>query len=98
MSNPPTFPKFAAAILLALASAGRAETLEEITNEALRKNPELRVLEQDLAAASGAVTTAATFANPELSIAPGVKQVREGGRRTSEFHIEAGFSQVFKFP
>jgi cobalt-zinc-cadmium efflux system outer membrane protein len=98
MSISSRFPKLAAAILLALAVAGRAETLEQITAEALRESPQLRLLEQDLAAARGGVTSARTFANPELSIAPGVKQVRESGRRNTEFHIEAGFSQLFKFP
>lgn len=76
----------------------RAETLEQITAEALRNNPELRVLEQSVAGAKGAVTTARTYSNPELTVAPGVKRVRESGNSKSEFHGVFELSQLFKFP
>jgi cobalt-zinc-cadmium efflux system outer membrane protein len=93
-----SFPKFAAVILLALAAAARSETLEQITSESLRSNPELKVLEQSIAAARGGVLTARTLDNPELTLAPGVRQVQEGGRNASLFHGEVSLSQLFKFP
>jgi cobalt-zinc-cadmium efflux system outer membrane protein len=79
----------------ALASA---ETLEKITAEALRNNPELRALEQGVAAAKGGVRTARTLQNPELSVAPGFRQIEESGRTATLFHGEFALSQLFKFP
>ena len=85
------------ALLLAYAT-GSAETVQQITAEALRNNPELRILEQSIAAAKGGVVTARTFQNPELTIAPGVRQLQDGGRNASLFHGEFSLSQLFKFP
>lgn len=73
-----------------------AESLERITAEALRNNPELRAFEQSVAAARGGVRTARTFSNPELTIDPGFRHLREGNIR--EFHGEFSLSQLFKFP
>src|SRR5215471_3664811 len=84
--------------LLLTCTTGLAETLEQITGEALRNNPELRVLEQSITAAKGSVVTARTFQNPELTIGPGVRQVQEGGRNANLFHAEFSLSQLFKFP
>lgn len=84
--------------LLFGAVATRAETLPQLTAEALRNNPELRVLKQGVAAAKGGVTTAQTYSNPELTLAPGVKQVRDAGNSKSEFHGIFELSQLFKFP
>ena len=75
-----------------------AETLEQITAETLRNNPELQVFEESVRAAKGGVTTARTFSNPELNIGPGVRQVQEGGRNANLFHAEFSLSQLFKFP
>ena len=75
-----------------------AETLEQITAEALRHNPELQVFEQSVAAAKGNVRTAKTLSNPELSVAPGFRRTREAGTRTDEFHGEFSLSQLFQFP
>ena len=86
------------AVVLATAASGRAETLEQMIAESLRNNPELRVLERSIASANGGVTTARTLANPELSLAPGLRRTREGGDRTTEFHGEISLSQLFKFP
>src|SRR5689334_19192114 len=83
--------------LLALLSAS-AETLEQITREALRNNPELQAFEQSVRAAQGGVVTARTFPNPELTIGPGLRQVQEGGRNANLFHTEFSLSQLFKFP
>ena len=75
-----------------------AETLEQITAEALGHNPELQVFEQSVAAARGNVRTAKTFSNPELSVAPGFRRTREVDDRKDEFHGEFSLSQLFQFP
>ena len=76
------FYRFAKTLFLILITATPplfAETLEQITADALRNNPELQVVEQDIAAAKGGVITARTYANPELTVAPGVLHSRGGG-------------------
>lgn len=85
-------------ILITAAPPLFGETLEQISAEALRNNPELRVLEQSIAAAKGGVKTAKTFSNPELTIAPGARRLRESGNSSSEFHGDFALSQLFKFP
>jgi len=85
------------ALLLGCATA-HAETLKQITAEALRNNPELRVLEQSITAAKGGVKTARTLSNPELTIAPGARHLREAGENETIFHGEFALSQLFKFP
>ena len=89
----------------ACASARAAEpagksgmSLGEATSAALRHNRELRVFEGGIAASKGGVTTAKTVANPELTLAPGVKRTRDAGVTTSEFHGVVELSQLFKFP
>ena len=84
--------------LLISAGAARAETLAQFTAEALRNNPELRVVEQAIAAAKGGVTTARASSNPELSVVPGVRRVQEGGGEADLFHAELSLTQLFKFP
>lgn len=90
--------KLAISALLASAAVARAETLEQIDAEALRNNPELRVLEQSIAAARGGVTSARAFSNPELSVVPGARRTRNGNDRANEFHGEISLGQLFKFP
>ena len=75
-----------------------AETLEQMTAEALRENPELRAFEQSVAAAKGGARTARTVQNPELTIDPGVRRVQEAGRNANLFHAEFALSQLLKFP
>jgi outer membrane protein, heavy metal efflux system len=74
--------------------------LDSAIAEALAKNPELRVLEADMAAAHGEVVTAKTWQNPELTVAPGVRRIKgEGGvGGETEFHGEFSLSQLFLFP
>jgi outer membrane protein, heavy metal efflux system len=84
--------------LLVSAAFAHAETLDQITAEAVRNNPELRVFEQSVAAAKGGVRTARTYANPELTLAPGMKRTRDVGSSNSEFHGLLELSQLFKFP
>ena len=89
---------FATIALLLGCLRAHADTLEQITAEALRNNPELRVLEQSIAAAKGGVKTARTLSNPELTLAPGFRRTREGDSSRNQFHGELGLSQLFKFP
>ena len=91
-------PRFLIPALLAASSVAAAETLQEVTAEALRKNPELQVFEQSIVAAKGKVTTARTFSNPELTVAPGLKRTSDVGATSDEFHGDFAVSQLFKFP
>ena len=80
-------------------SAGKpGMSLGQATAAALRHNRELRVFEAGIAASKGGVTTAKTVANPELTIAAGMKRTRDAGVTTSEFHGVVELSQLFKFP
>src|SRR5206468_5378035 len=87
-----------AATAMASALAARGETLSQLTQEALRNNSEFRVLEATVAAAKGGVTTAKTWQNPELTAAPGVRQLKENNKSETLFHGEFGLNQLFKFP
>jgi cobalt-zinc-cadmium efflux system outer membrane protein len=89
---------FLSLVFFIAAPLAYTETLEQITSEALRNNPELQVFEQSLAAAKGGVRTARTLSNPELTIAPGTRHLGEGNSSTREFHGEFTLSQLFKFP
>lgn len=84
--------------LLVSATALYGETLDQLTAEALRKNPELQVFERSVASAKGGIVTARTFQNPELSVAPGFRRTRAEGGSQNEFHGELALSQLFKFP
>jgi len=75
-----------------------ADTLEQITAEALRKNSELQAFEQGVTAAQGGVRTARTLQNPELTVAPGFRRIDEGRKTADLFHAEFGVSQLIKFP
>ena len=91
--------KFILAVsLIGGALAAHAETLSQLTQEAFRNNPEFRVLEANIASAKGGVVTAKTFANPELSAAPGWRRTVIDKETTKEFHGEFGLNQLFKFP
>lgn len=88
---------FTLALLIAVSAAG-AETLPEVTAEALRRNPELKVFEQSIAAAKGGVRTARTYPNPEVTVEPGVRQTQDAGNSLTEFRGGFALSQLFKFP
>jgi cobalt-zinc-cadmium efflux system outer membrane protein len=87
-----------AASVMASAPAAHAETLSQLTQEALRNNPELRAFEQSVAAAKGGVRTARTLSNPELTVQPGFRRLKEIDATRHEFHGEFSLSQLFKFP
>mgnify|MGYP001546962152 CR=1 FL=1 len=72
-----------------------ALTLEAAVQRALTNNPEIRVLQADIASARGAVNAAKTWENPQLSIAPGYKAVREAD---TQFHGDFGLDQKFEWP
>lgn len=92
------FIKILLLVFAVAAPVSRGETLGELTAEALRKNPELQVLEQGVASAKGGVVKARTFQNPELSVAPGMRRTHREGGAEKEFHGELTLSQLFKFP
>jgi len=84
-------------LLIACATA-QGETLTSLTAEALRSNPELRSFEAAIASAKGGVRSARVVANPELSVAPGVRRTTEGGGAEESFHGNFELSQLFEFP
>jgi cobalt-zinc-cadmium efflux system outer membrane protein len=73
-----------------------ALTLEAAIRLAQADNPEIRVLSTDIAAARGELTTAKTWQNPEISVAPGFKSVRDPSDTT--FHGDFGLEQTFEWP
>src|SRR5712672_2086196 len=59
----------------------------DLIAEAQERNPEIRALAAAIASAQGEVTTAKTWDNPELGVAPGFRNTRPaGGSYSSEFH------------
>jgi outer membrane protein, heavy metal efflux system len=77
-----------------------AETVEQLTAEALRNNSELRVFDQGIAAARASVRTARTVRNPELNTQAGYKNSRDNSGGASG-EGPAGFvslSQTFEYP
>lgn len=92
-------PFAATAVLLVCANA-LAETPEALVTEALQRNPELNFFVADIAAAKGAVRTAKTVRNPELSSEFGYKNSRENsGGASGDGPIAAlSLSQTFEYP
>jgi len=91
------FRKILILVSLVGASVLHAETVEQLTGEALRNNPQFRVLQASVESAKGGVRTAKAWQNPELSVAPGVRQHKEGATETI-FHGELELNQLFLFP
>jgi cobalt-zinc-cadmium efflux system outer membrane protein len=73
-------------------------TLSEAIAEARAKNPEMLALEASVASARGGVTTAKTYANPELTIEPGIRRALENDSFVAAFNGVLSISQPFKFP
>jgi cobalt-zinc-cadmium efflux system outer membrane protein len=71
-------------------------TLDAAIRLALDNNPEIRVLSADIASARGEATTAKTWQNPEISVAPGFKSVRAPS--DTQFHGDFGLEQTFEWP
>ena len=71
-------------------------TLDAAIRVALENTPDIRVLSADIASARGEVTTTKTWQNPEISVAPGFKSIRDPS--TTEFHGDFGLEQTFEWP
>lgn len=89
----------ATAILLVTATA-LAETPEALARRAVQRNPELNFFIAEIAAAKGAMRTAGTVRNPELSTEFGYKNSREnsGGASGDGAILALSFSQTFEYP
>lgn len=77
-------------------SGANVVPLDAAIRLALTNNPDLRVLAADIAAARGEVTTTTTWQNPDLSVAPGLKTIREPSE--TQFHGNFGVEQTFEWP
>jgi outer membrane protein, heavy metal efflux system len=77
-----------------------AETPQTLVKQALQRNPELNFFVAEIAAAKGAVRTATTFRNPELSTELGYKNSREnsGGASGDGAILALSFSQTLEYP
>jgi outer membrane protein, heavy metal efflux system len=74
-------------------------TLSAAITEAQEKNPEIRALSAAIASARGDVMTAKTWDNPEVNVAPGIRQSQpSGGPNTTEFHGIFELHQTIEFP
>ena len=73
-----------------------ALTLDAAIRLALADNPDIRVLAADIASARGEVTTVKTWQNPDISMAPGFKTVRDTS--DTQFHGDFGLEQTFEWP
>lgn len=83
---------------LRAADAKSKFTLPEAIAEARAKNPEMLSLEAAVASARGGVVTAKTWANPDLTIEPGVRRALEDTSFVTAFNGVISLSQPFKFP
>ncbi len=79
-----------------ISNPDHALTLKAAVQCALTNNPEIRGLQADAASARGAVNTAKTWENPQFSIAPGFKSVRDPS--ATQFHGNFGLEQKFEWP
>ena len=91
----------AVALGSAVAFSAKGQDANDVTLDAaillaLTNNPDLRVLSADIAAARGEVTTTTTWQNPDLSVAPGFKTIREPSE--TQFHGNFGVEQTFEWP
>jgi cobalt-zinc-cadmium efflux system outer membrane protein len=92
-------PKSAMVALLLGCAQASAETLDQLITEAQANNPELRLFTSGVASAKGGVVTARTFANPELSVGPGVREnVASNGPAKPGFNATFELNQLFLFP
>jgi cobalt-zinc-cadmium efflux system outer membrane protein len=75
-------------------------TPDALVKQALQRNPELNFFVAEIAAAKGAVRTAGTVRNPELSTEVGYKNSREnsGGVSGDGAILALSLSQTFEYP
>jgi len=91
---------FVASIIVLAGGSVLAETPEALVKQALQRNPELNFFVAEIAAAKGAVRTAKTIRNPELSSEVGYKNSREnsGGASGDGAVVALSLSQTFEYP
>jgi outer membrane protein, heavy metal efflux system len=103
------FPVFSLLIAAAVKSVEAADSVpaksetmtpERVVAYALANNPELNVYVANIAAAKGALRTAGTVRNPELSTEFGYKNSRDnsGGASGDGAILAFSFSQSFEYP
>jgi len=80
------------------ADAKSSFTLPQAIAEARAKNPEMLSLEAAVTSAQGDVVTAKTWANPNLTIEPGIRRALEDTSFVTAFNGVISLSQPFKFP
>ena len=73
-------------------------TLPEAISTARANHPEMLALEAAVVSATGEVTTAKTWANPEITVEPGVRRALEDTSFVTAFNGVISLSQPFKFP
>src|ERR1043166_1599340 len=91
---------FVASTIVLVSASVLAETPEALVKQALQQNPELNFFVAEIAAAKGAVRTAKTVRNPELSSEVGYKNSRDnsGGASGDGAILALSFSQTFEYP
>jgi cobalt-zinc-cadmium efflux system outer membrane protein len=91
---------FIASVIVLVCASALAETPETLVKQALQRNPELNFFVAEIAAAKGAVRTAKTIRNPELSSEVGYKHSRDNssGASGDGAILALSFSQTFEYP
>ena len=91
-----------AADVVSAAANSRAVTdqvlLDDLVNEALEKNPELKFYEAEIAAAKAGRKTAGSFANPEASASIGQKRITSSGVSDEGIAWSVSVVQPFEWP
>lgn len=77
-------------------SHSHALTLKAAVQSALTNNPEIVVLQADIASARGTAIAASKWENPRISVAPGFKTIRNPS--DTVFHGDFGLEQTFEWP
>ena len=90
--------KFLSIMVLLAGVMARADTLESLTADALRNNPELRAFEAGVASAKGGVRTARVLREPGVERCARVKRIAIQALGSREFHGNFELSQLFEFP
>lgn len=74
-------------------------SLSTLVDEALKRNPELRVAEASIAAAQGEMVTASAYQDPEISFTPSAKHVSPSDAPGDTFfHGVIGVGQLIEYP
>lgn len=86
--------------LQAAPGSGSTLTLEQLVQQALKSNPEIRFYETEIAATQGEARQAGTLQNPELATTFGHKTIRErDGTKSGDGPVwSASVSQTFEWP